>query len=299
MAVKAIVLDDNNTQHLIIGLNRDNIDSLLRGDVFRLPRGIVPALTETSDIVVLFAETDDNLAKRLTPASRPIGWLSIRDKSVSLENLVKRCSRGLPCARAIDAPLKVRRSSQQSEHSEARRRCRPCVPWRHRIPVSPCTPQLLPRRLLGKGCTARCRIRSPSRELIIAARAAPSALQLVTPSVPALPDPHRRLKYGSNAAYKPSSANGEVQSEYCAQQILLHAVPASTKGQLRPVVAVYFQSFEPLREFHRLCPVFSAASSNARTRTSMSSSSIALAPMVQHNIGGTHCAWTPAHSDRA
>ena len=34
MAVKAIALDDDNVQHLIIGLNRENIESLLRGDVF-------------------------------------------------------------------------------------------------------------------------------------------------------------------------------------------------------------------------------------------------------------------------
>jgi len=39
MAVKAIALDDDNVQHLIIGLNRENIDSLLRGDIFKLPRG--------------------------------------------------------------------------------------------------------------------------------------------------------------------------------------------------------------------------------------------------------------------
>jgi hypothetical protein len=30
-------------QHLIIGLNRDNINSLLDGDVFRLPKGIAAA----------------------------------------------------------------------------------------------------------------------------------------------------------------------------------------------------------------------------------------------------------------
>jgi hypothetical protein len=40
MAIKAIAVDDNNTQHLIIGLNRENIESLLRGDMFRLPRSV-------------------------------------------------------------------------------------------------------------------------------------------------------------------------------------------------------------------------------------------------------------------
>ena len=71
MAVKAIV-DDENVQHLIIGLNRENIESLLRGDVFRLPRGIVPALTADSDIVLVFAETDDDLGKLFPPVLRPV-----------------------------------------------------------------------------------------------------------------------------------------------------------------------------------------------------------------------------------
>jgi hypothetical protein len=43
MAVKAIAVDQDDVQHLIIGLNRENIDSLLRGDIFKLPSGSVPA----------------------------------------------------------------------------------------------------------------------------------------------------------------------------------------------------------------------------------------------------------------
>jgi len=72
MAVKAIAVDDENTQHFIIGLNRENVESILRGDVFTLPRGIVPELSEASDIVVLFAETDEELGKRFPPALRPV-----------------------------------------------------------------------------------------------------------------------------------------------------------------------------------------------------------------------------------
>jgi hypothetical protein len=72
MAVKAIAVDDENTQHLIIGLNRENVQSILQGDVLTLPRGIVPELTDTSDIVVLFAETDAALAGRFPPALRPV-----------------------------------------------------------------------------------------------------------------------------------------------------------------------------------------------------------------------------------
>jgi hypothetical protein len=72
MAVKAIVGDEENIQHLVIGLNRENIESLLRGDVFTLPSGLVPVMTEgKSDIVLLFAETDEDLAKRFPPSLRP------------------------------------------------------------------------------------------------------------------------------------------------------------------------------------------------------------------------------------
>jgi hypothetical protein len=73
MAVKPIVVDDENVQHLIIGLNREDIESLLRGDVFTLPSGPMPVMTENkSDIVLLFAETDDDLGKRLPPVLRPV-----------------------------------------------------------------------------------------------------------------------------------------------------------------------------------------------------------------------------------
>ena len=72
MAIKAVAVDDENTQHLIIGLNRDDVNSLLNGDVFTLPHGIAVTLTENSDVVLLFAETDDNLAKRFPPRMRPV-----------------------------------------------------------------------------------------------------------------------------------------------------------------------------------------------------------------------------------
>jgi hypothetical protein len=73
MAVKAIVMDQENVEHLIIGLNREDVESLLRGEVFTLPCGQVPILTEDrSDIVLVFAETDDDLEKRFPPALRPI-----------------------------------------------------------------------------------------------------------------------------------------------------------------------------------------------------------------------------------
>jgi hypothetical protein len=71
MAIKAVAVDDQNTQHLIIGLNRENINSLLDGEVFTLPKGVAISLTEDSDIVLLFAENDKDLEKRFPPMLRP------------------------------------------------------------------------------------------------------------------------------------------------------------------------------------------------------------------------------------
>jgi hypothetical protein len=67
----AIAVDDENTQHLIIGLNRDNVNDLLDGDVLTLPHGVAISLTEKSDIL-LFAETDEDLAQRFPPRLRPV-----------------------------------------------------------------------------------------------------------------------------------------------------------------------------------------------------------------------------------
>jgi hypothetical protein len=72
MAIKAVAVDERNTEHLIIGLNRDDVNSLLAGDVFTLPQGIDIALTTNSDIVLVFAETDEDLEKRFPPRPRPV-----------------------------------------------------------------------------------------------------------------------------------------------------------------------------------------------------------------------------------
>jgi hypothetical protein len=39
MTIKAVAVDDQNTQHLIIGLNRENVNSLLDGCVHIAKRG--------------------------------------------------------------------------------------------------------------------------------------------------------------------------------------------------------------------------------------------------------------------
>jgi hypothetical protein len=72
MSITAIALDDTNIQHLIIGLTRAEVDALVRGDVLTLPRTTKPELTADSDIVVMFAETDEALTARFPPALRPV-----------------------------------------------------------------------------------------------------------------------------------------------------------------------------------------------------------------------------------
>jgi hypothetical protein len=48
------------------------VNDLLDGDVFTLPGGVAISLTERSDIVILFAETDEDLEKRFPPTMRPV-----------------------------------------------------------------------------------------------------------------------------------------------------------------------------------------------------------------------------------
>jgi hypothetical protein len=43
----------------------------LDGEVFTLPHGIASALSENSDIVLLLAETGEDLEKRFPPSLRP------------------------------------------------------------------------------------------------------------------------------------------------------------------------------------------------------------------------------------
>ena len=71
MAIQAIAVDESKTYHLVIGLNRDNVESI-RGEVLSLERGSAPLLTEDSDIVVIFGETEDEeVAARFPPELRP------------------------------------------------------------------------------------------------------------------------------------------------------------------------------------------------------------------------------------
>jgi hypothetical protein len=72
MALKATLLDEESTPHLLIGLSRENLESLQRGEVFVLPPGKNVPLTEKSDIVLMFEETDEDLVERMKAHMPPV-----------------------------------------------------------------------------------------------------------------------------------------------------------------------------------------------------------------------------------
>ena len=71
MVIKAVLTDELGTHHLMLGLNRDDVESLLNGDIFRLPRGMLSGMSDDCNVELLFAETDDELASHLQPRLRP------------------------------------------------------------------------------------------------------------------------------------------------------------------------------------------------------------------------------------
>jgi len=68
MAIKATCIDESQTVHLLIGLNRENVEALLRGETLTLPPGSVP-LDVDSEIAIVFAETDEELVQNRLSAS--------------------------------------------------------------------------------------------------------------------------------------------------------------------------------------------------------------------------------------
>lgn len=68
MSNLARCVDERNIVHLLIGLNREDIESLLRGEVLTLLRGDMIPLSAKSGIALLFAETDEEVEERLPPA---------------------------------------------------------------------------------------------------------------------------------------------------------------------------------------------------------------------------------------
>ena len=71
MSIKAVAVDSEDIHHLIIGLNREDVETILQGNVLTLPAGYLHGLTEESDVVVLFAETDEELEGRFPRHLRP------------------------------------------------------------------------------------------------------------------------------------------------------------------------------------------------------------------------------------
>jgi hypothetical protein len=53
-------------------LNRENVESLLNGHMLTFPPGMLSGLSEESDVVLLFAETDQELEKCFLPMRRPV-----------------------------------------------------------------------------------------------------------------------------------------------------------------------------------------------------------------------------------
>jgi hypothetical protein len=91
MAIKSVVVDESGTHHLTLGLNRENVDSLLNGNVFTFPKGMLSSLSEDSDVVLLFAETDPAIRKALP--THPPTRLKLRDDQPTFSAL--RISVGL------------------------------------------------------------------------------------------------------------------------------------------------------------------------------------------------------------
>jgi hypothetical protein len=96
MAIKAVWVDKEGVQHLIIGLSRENVNTLVDGEVFTLPQGLAASITSKSDIVLLFAD-------RRGVESQDVA----ADKSGSVEQARKQksASRGLSAAQAADFSL--------------------------------------------------------------------------------------------------------------------------------------------------------------------------------------------------
>jgi hypothetical protein len=69
--LKATCIDDSRTVHLIVGINRKDLDDLLAGGYLRLDVGV--PLTRESEICVIFRETDADLVKALPEPVEPEG----------------------------------------------------------------------------------------------------------------------------------------------------------------------------------------------------------------------------------
>ena len=65
MVLKAWMQDERGASHLLIGLSREAVESIQRGDVVTLPPGQNIPLTEESDIVLIYEDTEEALIERM------------------------------------------------------------------------------------------------------------------------------------------------------------------------------------------------------------------------------------------
>ncbi len=65
MVQKAWMADENDTPHLLIGLSKQALESIQRGEVVTLPRGQNIPLTNDSDIVLMYEDTEEALIERM------------------------------------------------------------------------------------------------------------------------------------------------------------------------------------------------------------------------------------------
>ena len=69
MPLKATCIDENRTNHLLIGLNREDVERLMAGG--RLTFEVGSTLGPNSQIQICFAETDEDLIADLPPQVEP------------------------------------------------------------------------------------------------------------------------------------------------------------------------------------------------------------------------------------
>jgi hypothetical protein len=67
---QAVVADQQNLHHLVTGLNRDDVNAIFKGKIVALPAGTLTGLTEESDVVIMFGETDEDISNRFSSTLR-------------------------------------------------------------------------------------------------------------------------------------------------------------------------------------------------------------------------------------
>jgi len=69
-----------NVHNLVIGLNRENVNVILAGEVITLPAGYLEGLNAESDVVLIFGETNAEIEQCFPPAF--VGLTSLPSNSL-------------------------------------------------------------------------------------------------------------------------------------------------------------------------------------------------------------------------